>query len=145
MVFFSSLAMIYDLPSIFFAFGNFHFWPYGKNGTCLTPIIMDFGHWFWKIGRDAHNLQPLNGLIKKNKKQKRWQFPIGAQLCDWLILPNMSKSKGRQTTKFDQLIEYNMRNIFVEKSYTKCAGETISRPLSKYQNWAYLWINSVKF
>ena len=33
--------------------------------------------------------------------------------------------------KFDQLIEYNMRNIFVEKSYTKCAGETIPRPLSK--------------
>ena len=33
--------------------------------------------------------------------------------------------------KFDQLIEYNMRNIFVEKSYTKYAGETIPRPLSK--------------
>ena len=33
--------------------------------------------------------------------------------------------------KFDQLIEYNMRNNFVGKSYTKCAGETISRPLSK--------------
>ena len=33
--------------------------------------------------------------------------------------------------KFGQLIEYNGRNIFIEKSYTKCAGETISRPLSK--------------
>ena len=33
--------------------------------------------------------------------------------------------------KFDQLIECNMRNIFVEKSYTKWAGETIPRPLSK--------------
>ena len=33
--------------------------------------------------------------------------------------------------KFDQLIEYNMRNVFVEKSYTKCAEETIPRPLSK--------------
>ena len=33
--------------------------------------------------------------------------------------------------KFDQLIEYNMGNIFIEKSYTKCAGETIPRPLSK--------------
>ena len=33
--------------------------------------------------------------------------------------------------KFAQLIEYNMRNILVEKSYTKCAGETIPRPLSK--------------
>ena len=33
--------------------------------------------------------------------------------------------------KFGQLIEYNMRNIFVKKSYTKCAGETIPTPLSK--------------
>ena len=33
--------------------------------------------------------------------------------------------------KFAQLIEYNMRNILVEKSYTKCAGETTPRPLSK--------------
>ena len=26
--------------------------------------------------------------------------------------------------KFGQLIEYNMRNIFLQKSYTKCGGET---------------------
>ena len=33
--------------------------------------------------------------------------------------------------KFGQLIEYNMWKIFVEKSYTKGARETIPRPLSK--------------
>ena len=33
--------------------------------------------------------------------------------------------------KFGQLIEYNMRNIFVEKPYIKCAGESIPRPLYK--------------
>ena len=33
--------------------------------------------------------------------------------------------------KFGQLIEYNMRNIFAEKSCTKSAGETIPSPLSK--------------
>ena len=33
--------------------------------------------------------------------------------------------------KFGQLIEYNMRNIFLEKSYTKYDGETSPRPLSK--------------
>ena len=33
--------------------------------------------------------------------------------------------------KFGQLTEYKLGNIFVEKSYTKCAGETIRRPLSK--------------
>ena len=47
------------------------------------------------------------------------------------MLANISGSKGSQAVKFGQLIEYNMRNIFVEKLYTKCAGETIPRPLSK--------------
>ena len=47
------------------------------------------------------------------------------------ILPNISRSKGSQTMKFGHLIEHNMRNIFVEKSYPKRAGESIPRPLSK--------------
>ena len=46
------------------------------------------------------------------------------------ILSNISRSKGNQTMKFGQLIEYNMRNIFLEKSYTKCGGETGPRPFS---------------
>ena len=33
--------------------------------------------------------------------------------------------------KFSQLIEYSMRNIFLEKLYTKCGGETIPKPISK--------------
>ena len=36
--------------------------------------------------------------------------------------------------KFDQSIEYNMRNIFIEKSYTKCDGETSPRPFSEKLN-----------
>ena len=32
--------------------------------------------------------------------------------------------------EFGQLIEYNMRSFFLEKSYTKCGGETIPRPFS---------------
>ena len=33
--------------------------------------------------------------------------------------------------KFGQLRECNMRNIFHEKSYTKCGGETSLRPISE--------------
>ena len=33
--------------------------------------------------------------------------------------------------KFGQLIEYNMRNVFLEKSYKKCGGETSPRPFYK--------------
>ena len=47
------------------------------------------------------------------------------------ILPNISRSKGNQTMKFGQLIECHMRNIFLQKSCTKCGGETSPRPFSK--------------
>ena len=47
------------------------------------------------------------------------------------ILSNISRSKSNQTVKFGQLLEYNMKNIFPEKLYTKCGGETIPRPSSK--------------
>ena len=30
-----------------------------------------------------------------------------------------------------QLIEYNMRNIFLKKPFTKCGGETVIRPFTK--------------
>ena len=46
-------------------------------------------------------------------------------------MPNISRSKDNQTKKFYQLIEHNMKNIILEKSYTKCEGETIPRPFSK--------------
>ena len=51
--------------------------------------------------------------------------------------------------KFGKLIEYNMRKIFVKKSYTKCARETIPRPLSKksqlsiYLDQQYKGLNSL--
>ena len=47
------------------------------------------------------------------------------------ILTNISRSKGKQITKFGQLINYNMKKNFLEKSYTKCGGDTIPRPFSK--------------
>ena len=47
------------------------------------------------------------------------------------IFPNISRIKGNQTMKFGQLIEYDMRNTFLKKSYAKYGAETISRPFSK--------------
>ena len=47
----------------------------------------------------------------------------GQQIITIHILSNISNSKGNQTMKFDQLIEYNMGNKFLEKSYTKCGEE----------------------
>ena len=46
------------------------------------------------------------------------------------VVPNILRSKGNQTMKFGQLIEYNTRNIFCEKSYTKGGGKTSPGPFS---------------
>ena len=55
---------------------------------------------------------------------------LGKQTIGIHTLPNTSRSEECQTMKFGQSIEYNMRNIFLEKSYTKYDGETNSRPFS---------------
>ena len=44
------------------------------------------------------------------------------------IIPNISRSKDKHTMKFVQLIEYNMRKVFLEKSYTKYGGESFPKP-----------------
>ena len=45
---------------------------------------------------------------------------------------------------FGQLIEYNIE-IFLLKNHTRNVVEKLSPdPFLKNQNWAYLWINSLK-
>ena len=53
----------------------------------------------------------------------------GHQIIITHILSNISRIKNMQT-KFVQLIEYNIRNIFLEKSNTKCDVEAGLRPFS---------------
>ena len=55
----------------------------------------------------------------------------GSQAIAIHILINISRSKGNETMKYGQLIKYNMRNIFLKKSYIKCGGETIPRLFSR--------------
>ena len=68
----------------------------------------------------------------------------GKQTVAIQIFPNISRSKGLQTMKFGQLIEYNMRNFFLENLYTQNVVENpLPDPLLKNQNRAY--INSLRF
>ena len=70
----------------------------------------------------------------------------GKQAIARLILSKISRIKVNQTMNVEQLIEYNMRNIFLKRSYTKYGEETIPEPFIKNQNWACLWIISlIKF
>ena len=61
------------------------------------------------------------------------------------VLPVISRSKCNQTIKFGQLIECN-RNIFLEKSSTKCSRKTSPRSffkksklsISRDQVWSFI-------
>ena len=55
----------------------------------------------------------------------------GKQTIAINILPNISRSKGNQTIKFRQLIEYSMINFFLENSDAKYGVETSPRLFSK--------------
>ena len=54
------------------------------------------------------------------------------------MLPNISQSKGNETGKFGQLIEHNLRNIFLQKLCEKWGKKTSSRPL-------FIFVNSLKW
>ena len=44
---------------------------------------------------------------------------------------NISRNKGNQSMQSGQLINYNTKSIFLEKSYTKFGNETIPRHFPK--------------
>ena len=47
------------------------------------------------------------------------------------VLTNILRNGDNQAMTFGKLREYNMKNIFLEKPYTKCGGETSPRPFSE--------------
>ena len=55
----------------------------------------------------------------------------GKQIIIIHILANIWKWNNKQKMIFGKLIEFNMRNTFLEKLYRKCGGEPISTPISK--------------
>ena len=69
----------------------------------------------------------------------------GKQTVSIHVLPNNSRSKGNQTMKYGQLIEYNMRNIFLKIHAQNVVEKLFTDPFLKNQNWACLWINSLQF
>ena len=69
----------------------------------------------------------------------------GKQTIAIHILCNIWRSKGNQTMKYGQLIEFNKRNIFLKKSYTRFGEKLFSDSFLKNENWAYPWINCLKF
>ena len=61
-----------------------------------------------------------NSLIKKLRLISKFMTSqTGQTIITIHTLLNFSKSIDNQVMKFGQLIEYNMRNTFIQKSYTK--------------------------
>ena len=100
--------MLFILPKKLFSFSRY-------LSFCLDFLVMQ-----------------QNGLIRKIRLISNFlTSQPGQQTIVIQLLPVISKSKGNQTMKFSLLIECNMKNIFLEKSYTKCGGETSPRPFSE--------------
>ena len=53
------------------------------------------------------------------------------------IVSNISRSKGNETTKFCQSIEYSMISIFLEKNTQNMVEKLVSKAFIKYQNLAF--------
>ena len=98
----------------------FHSYFKRKNGEVLTFDIVHFPN--LEIIA-SFLLAPYLKISKFNERQ--------GHLLEHL-LNKISRGKDNQAIKFVQLIEYNIRNIFFEKSHKTCSGETI--PNLKNQN-----------
>ena len=71
-------------------------------------------------------------LVRKIKSISKFMTSQpGKQTIVIHVLPNILRNKDNQAMNFGQLREYNMRNIFLKKPYTKCDGETSPRPFSE--------------
>ena len=59
------------------------------------------------------------GLIRKPRLISKFMTSHNGQsITAMYIKSNLSRSEGSQTMQFGRLTEYNLRNIFLEKSYT---------------------------
>ena len=67
----------------------------------------------------------------------------GEQIITIQTMTNISRSKCNQMILFGKLIEYNIRNIFLKKSYSKYGG--IPDSFLDWENWTYFWTKSLKF
>ena len=91
---------------------------YLKSSFCSQDIYV-FVRNFWSCRK--------NSLITLASKFLMSQ--PGTQTIAIHILPNISQGKGNQTMKYGNSIEYNKRNIFLQKLCRKWGKETSSKPL----------------
>ena len=78
------------------------------KSSFLSQNIYVFVTWFWYCRK--------NDLISEIRLTSKFMMSQpGLQAIAVQILPNISQSKGNQTIKFGQLIEYNKGYMFFRK------------------------------
>ena len=87
-----------------------------KNAFCFILKALFFSRYL----RFCHDFLVKkcikNGLIRKIRLTSKFMTSQpGSQTIAIHIFSDISQSKGNQTMRFGQLIEYNKRNIFLEK------------------------------
>ena len=101
-----------------------------KNKFCFTSkvffVLKIFKFLSRLFGRVAKQLDMKDKLISTLITSQAGQQTIVIR-----ILRSITRSKNNQTMKFVLFNDYDMRNICLEKSYTKCGGETSRRLFSK--------------
>ena len=74
--------------------------------------IFQFSSWlFGHLGNRLDEKAKVNSKFTTSQTSK--------QKITIHLLPDISRSKGNQAMKFGQLIRYNVRNIFLQKSIRK--------------------------
>ena len=58
----------------------------------------------------------------------------GQKIITKHVLSNISRSKGKQTIKFGQLIEHSMRNVFLKNHTQNVVEKLVPDPFLKNQN-----------
>ena len=106
--------------------------PFKANGKCFLFYLKSSFHSvdisvFVTTFRSCRE----NGLIRRIRlTSKLMASQPGLQAIMIHILFSISQSKSNQIMKFGQLIEYNKRNIFLQKVCWKWSKETSSKPVS---------------
>ena len=102
--------------------------------TLFVLKIFKFLSWvFGHVGKTASL-----GMIRLTSKFMTSQS--GYQTIAIHIFPNISQNKSNQTMKLGQLIEYNTRNIFLQKLCRELGRETSPGPLFIFQK-SLIWDN----
>ena len=119
-------------PQVWLNFWSLKFlWKWGKVLLISSSELFSFPKYlnFWL----EFLVTSKDGWIRKTRLMSKFMTSqSGKQTILIYILHNISRTKDNQTIAFHQLIKYNMRKIFYDKSYITCRLQLIQTQIINY-------------